>query len=442
MLFTTGGHVHHVWDRQRFTTLVERRRRVAERIIVEVDTEAIPQKQRVRIFSSFRDAVLKMKEGLALEQAIAEWLGNDADLDEAESRFTRQALRSTGEGVTEAFRQRLNRAIRTRVPGLATGSPGRLNGRPPRPKQREDLHAEPTTFTGPEQIEVVPGQRKVFYMQANAVDGFVPDGGNIDINTEEMAPDFAYGVGDLRHGRLQISVLVPESATLGTYRMEVSLSWLRAASGCTSLIWPVQVKIVAEVKPPSPQTKSKSKKGTGRAARGQIAFLWQQPNEDNHWHEKIVGELQDLKGDELAELDPKAYGDLKGVEETIPTIVLNERFGELHGYLSATAPRVGDRGLDGRKDRYALAVGVTVANLWIQEDKLKRAYVAWKQNAYGREEPPQPMSEEQRQRALVEHARGVILLLPDYDQLFADDDDLDVAVAGRTATAALAAIGG
>ena len=439
VLFTAGGHVHHAWDRQRFTTLVERRRRVAERIIVEVDTEAIPQKQRVLIFSSFRDAMLKKKESLALEQAIADWLGEEPDLDEAETRFTRQALRSTGEGVTAAFRQQLNRAIRTRVPGLVTGGRGRRNGRPPRPKPREDLHAEPTSFTGPEQIEVVPGRRKVFYVQANAVDGFVPDSGKIDISAEETAPDFAYGVGDLRHGRSQISVLAPESATLDTYRVEIALSWLRAAGGYTSLIWPVQVKVVAEMKPPNPQTKSK--KDTSRADHGQIAFLWQQPNEDNQWHEKIVGDLQDLRGDQLAELNHEAYGDLKSVEQTIPTIILNERFGELHRYLSATTPRVGDRGVQRRKDRYALAVGVTVANLWIQEDKLKRAHVAWTESGNGREEPPQPMSEEQRQRALVEHARGVIVLLPDYDQLFADEDDPDVVVAGRATTTAPAMVG-
>jgi hypothetical protein len=440
VLFTAGGHVHHAWDRRRFTTLVERRRRVAECIIVEIDTKAIPQKQRVLIFSSFRDAMLKRKENLALEQAIADWLGKEPDLDEAETRFTSQALRSTGEGVTAAFRQRLNRAIRTRVPGLVAGGHGRRHGRPPQPKPREDLHVEPTTFTGPEQIEVVPGRRKVFYMQANAVDGFVPDGGNIDIGTEEMAPDFAYGVGDLRHGRLQVSVLAPENATLGTYRVEVALFWFRTVGGYTSLIWLVQVKVVADVKPPSPQTESK-RKGASPADRGQIAFLWQQPNEHNHWHEKIVGELQDLQGDQLAELDHEAYGDLKGVEQTIPTIVLNERFGELHRYLSATAPRVGDRGLDGRKDRYALAVGVTVANLWIQEDKLKRAHMAWTESDNG-QEPPQPMSEEQRQRALIEHARGVIVLLPDYDQLFADEEDLDFAAAGQATTTTPAMVGG
>jgi hypothetical protein len=435
VLFIASGHVHHAWDRQRFTALVERRRRVAQRIIVEVDTEAIPQKTRVQIFSSFRDTMLKMRHGAALEQAVAEWLSNEPDLGEAESQFTRQALRSTGEGVTPAFRQRLNRAMRTRVSGLS----GRGHGpapRPPRPQAVEELHPEPTSFTGPERTEIVGGQRKAFYMQCNAVDGFVPDSGAIEITASPGAPEFSFGVGDLRHGRLQLSLLAPENAPLGAYQLEVSLTWMRSAGGLGTLTWPIEVKLLDELPQPSPRQPPAGRHGRAPDPRGEVAFLWQSPNEDNRWNDKIVGDLQDLKGDELATANPQAYGDLRGVEETIPTIVLNERFADLYAYLQNSTHRVLDRGLQGRKDRYGLAVGVTVANLWMGEDKLVKAHTAWQQAMNGGEEPLCPMSDEQRQRALVEHARGVIALLPDFDELL--DDDVDQHVADEAALGAVA----
>ncbi|HWY18595.1 MAG TPA: hypothetical protein VNY27_07780 [Solirubrobacteraceae bacterium] len=434
VLFTASGHVHHAWNRQRFTGLVEGRRRVAQRIIVEVDTDAIPQKTRVQIFSSFRDRMLKMRHGAALEQDVAEWLSNEPELGEAESQFTRQALRSTGGGVTAAFRQRLNRAIRTRVPGLS----GRRRGPAPRPPRPiDELHPEPTIFTGPETVEVVLGQRKSLHMQCNAVDGFVPDTGAIEIAADETAPEFAYGVGDLRRGRIQLSLLAPGEALPGDYQVTVSLSWMRSAGGFATLSWPIEVKVVTSPTLPGPPKPRNGGHGNSPTKHGEIAFLWQRPSADNGWTDKIVGELQDLKGDELAEGNPDAYGDLAGVEETIPTIVLNEGFTELHSYLSVTAHKVLDPGLQARKDRYGLAVGVTVANLWTQEDKLQRAYTAWEQAQNGREEPPKPMTEEQRQRALVEHARGVIALLPDFDELLADDDGTetmkDIPVGATTA---------
>lgn len=426
-LFITGGQVHHSWDTARFTTLVDGRRRVARRLIVEVDTNPIPHEMRVTIFSSFREAMLKSPAAAALERAVGDWLASDPDLEDAESRFTRQALRSTGERVSESLRQRLNRAVRAKVPGL-TGSRagGGSRRKPPKPKPRENLYDEPTSITGPEEVEVLAGQRKVFYMQINAVDGFVPDRGDIELKLPSGAPAFQFGKGPLRHGRLQLSLFAPADADLGAYEIEVGLSWLRASGGMGSMAWPIAVRVVDEVTPPK---SSGAGRGRRKAAQGDIAFIWSNPEREPAWNDDVVGELQHIKGDDLAAAQGTTYADLKGVEETVPTVVLNEKFRDLLAYKRSIADRISDQALNMRLEKYALAVGVAVANLFVQEEKFAKAYTAWQQSGNGGDPPDQAMTEAQRHRALGHDARGVLALLPDFDELLGD---LDIEPAADT----------
>ena len=99
----------------------------------------------------------------------------------------------------------------------------------------------------------------------------------------------------------------------------------------------------------------------------------------------------------------------RGVVGSIPTLAIED----------SIAPKVSDQALEMRKEKYALAVGVTVANMWVQEEKLGKAHTRWEEEKNG-EEPERPMSEAQIQRALVEDARGVIVLLPEFDTAIGD----------------------
>jgi hypothetical protein len=76
-----------------------------------------------------------------------------------------------------------------------------------------------------------------------------------------------------------------------------------------------------------------------------------------------------------------------------------------------------------REERYGLGVGVTVANLELRERKLRAKHEAWEGRQNGAEEPPKPMSTDQLHRALAEAARGVVALMPDFDQLLNDFDE-------------------
>lgn len=424
-LFTTGGQVHRYWDTSRFKLLVEGRQRVARRIVVEIDADSIEPKKRVRIFSSFRDVFLKSPEAAALERAVAEWLAADPDLEEAESRFTREALRSAGRGISAALRDRLNRAIRGRNRGLSGTSTGPTPGpRPPKPRREEDLYPEPTEFIGPETVQIQPGQRRIVYMKCNAHDGFVPDKAEVEV-AATPGLDLSFGVGDLRRGRLQLALQVPDDAPLGEYELDISLSWMRAAGGAATLQWPLKLELVGELAPAQPR----GQQGRRPASRGDFAFLWSDHESQEGWDDEVVGELQYVKGDELAAAD-KTYRDLKGAEELVPTIVLNRHFRDFAGYVRGIVTRgASDEARELREDRYAIAVGVAVANLHLREEKLKKAFAAYEQAANGREEPERPMSDAQIRRALAEHARGVLTLLPEFDQLLGDVERDEAVVA-------------
>lgn len=416
-LFTTGGQVHHTWDTQRFKTLVDGRQRVARRIVVEIDADSVEQKKRVRIFSSFRDAILKSPEATALERAVADWLANDPDLEEAEARFTREALRASDQEISTTLRDRLNRAIRSRASGLG----GRQLGpaprpRPPAPRPADELYAEPTEFVGPESLEALAGQRKVIYMKCNAVDGFVPARGEVEVAVGSGGA-LSYGVGDLRRGRLQLSLSIPDDLALGSYPVDVRLSWMRTAGGTATLSWPVALDVVPQLHLVKPPAGGHGKKPT---TRSEFAFLWSKHEDEEGWDEQTAGELKHIRGTDLALAHPKTYGDLKDVEETVPTILLNDHFRDYHSYLNSSARSV--ENLNIRRDRYAIAVGTAVANLYLIEEKLRKAHLEWEQEANGRDEPERPMTDTQLKRALAEHARGVLTLLPEFDQILGDVD--------------------
>lgn len=413
--FTTNGQVHQAWDGARMQQLVERLRRVGNRIFVQVDCDGIELRKRSKVFDSFRAQVRRGPEGRALEEAVAYALDNDAELADFESEFVRQSLRSGGESVSAAFRKRLNRALRSKVPGLAPAAGTGPGPRPPRPRGPEDLYDEPTTMTGPAEITLLVGGRATAYMEINAVDGFVPDRGEIALEGPPLMP--LLGVSDLRKGRLPLTLTAPATMPAGAVEVEAVLTWVRGNGGLGRIAWPIRVNVVAEIAPrPAP----KAKGGTGPSkGPGDVALIWV-AGRDEGWEDDVVGELHDLKGDDLAAQPGGAYADLKGEEATIPTIVLNKDFAEWAGYLRGVARGASDDALAVRREKYALAVGVVVANLTTQERKVARKRAAWEARANGSEEPPPAMTAEQIRRALAEAAHGVIALLPDFDEILGD----------------------
>jgi hypothetical protein len=73
-----------------------------------------------------------------------------------------------------------------------------------------------------------------------------------------------------------------------------------------------------------------------------------------------------------------------------------------------------------REERYGLAVGAVVLNLYASERKLRLQREAWEARPNGKIEPGAPMTDEQLQRAVAAAARGVLVLMPDFDELMGD----------------------
>lgn len=80
VVFVTNGQIHHAWDGARLQQLVDNRRRVGQRLFVQVDCDGIELQKRYKVFDSFRAQVRRGPEGRALEDAIADRLANDAEL--------------------------------------------------------------------------------------------------------------------------------------------------------------------------------------------------------------------------------------------------------------------------------------------------------------------------------------------------------------------------
>jgi hypothetical protein len=423
VLFTTNGQVHHGWDQAKLAQMVESRRRVGQRLLVEVDCDGIDLKKRYKVFDSFRVQVRRGSEGRSLEEAVSYALEHDPDLDAFESEFVRESLKAGAQKISAAFRKRLSHAIWAKIGGVAPTATKGTGQKPPKPKAATDLYPEPTTMTGPEQITLLIGQRATAYMEINAVDGFVPDAGTILVSSLDKGLVPTYGTSDLRRGRMQLTFAAPADMAEGVRELEIALEWLRPRGGMGRITWPLRVCVVEKLPEPGPRPVSTG--GTlATSENGEIALIWVKGGGDMNWGDDVVGELQEIRGSDLATQN-ESYGDLKNVEDLIPTIVLNDDFGDWAAYKRSVARRISDTGLESRRERYALGVGVGVANLAMREREVRKKHEAWQARQNGNQEPSRSLDSVQQQRALGEGARGVVALMPDFDALLGDLGDSD-----------------
>lgn len=417
VIFTTNGQIHHAWDSAKLQQLLDNRRRVGQRLFGQVDCDGIELRKRYKVFDSFRAQVRRGPEGRALEDAVAYTLDHDADLDEYENQFVRQSLQSSAQSISASFRKRLNRALRTKVPGLAPSATKGTGPRPPNPKRDEDLYDEPTSMTGPTALTLLIGGRATAYMEVNAKDGFVPDRGEIGLEATGAKPTLS--VGDLRKGRLPLTFTTATGMGEGPIEVDVALTWIRTNGGLGRMTWPMTINVVSKIEPMPPRPSNPAKGGQEPTKDGgDVAFIWVTGHEYD-WEDNIVGELRDIEGDLLAS-EREVYADLKGVKDKIPTIILNKDFADWAAYKRTIAKGASDATLETRNERYGLAIGIIVANTTLEERKLAKKFEAWEAKQNGTEQPSKPMTPEQMQRALAEAARGVVALMPDFDALTAE----------------------
>ena len=398
LIVTSNGQVHAHWTPQKFknnTTL----QKLFDRILVIVESDALPLEVRTDLFTADRTQLVQSEVATRLRREIAEVLNDWTALRDANNALIREAIAGNSTRSTLDVSRRITRAYKATgfAFGGKSGSNG-IDGRPPKPTSEEDLYNDPTHFEGPAKVAAALGKAKSVYYKLNAKNGFLGRGQRGELVVECNHPDIGFDditVGELRLGRVRVSISVAESADLGSYQLLAHIPpWLKSSGGLgPEFKWTTDIDIVdiMERRPP--------KRGPGDAGT-QVAVIWRDASEQGDWDSATVGTVQMVSGDILASEKPE-YEELANVLE-VPTLMLNRSYSHLKKYVQVGAAGLTDEGNEQRRERYAVGVGVA---LLILDDEFKKA---------GQKEP---VDENLYKTSAQSAARGVLSVLPDFDQL-------------------------
>lgn len=419
LLITSNGQVHSHWTPQDFK-LNTKLNKLYDRVLVIVESDALPIEVRTELFTADRAQLVRSAAAMRLEKELAAFLDEWPALSDANKALIREAI--TGDNndrPTIAIAEKIARALKVKgfsVGGAGTGSGGGRGPKPPEPTPREDLYDDPTHFEGPEALEAQVGKVKGVYFKLNATDGFLGAGRRAQLNIACDHPDIGdeeITVGELRSGRVRVSIAVPESADLGTYKINAEiLAWSKTSGGLGPRFeWTTKIELVEETKPKEPGGTSGKDNGThGPSEGGLVALVWKSEEDPamDEWTAATVGEIEMVSGTDLA-AQRDEYKDLAKVDAEIPTIVLNRTYSPLKSYVQARASELTDEGKEQARERYAVGVGVA---LLLIDQEVRKSEKAGKA-------PDGAALDAGRQAA----ARAVLSVMPDYDRLAKELED-------------------
>ncbi len=386
VLFTSNGQVHHRWTPQEFknkTTL----NKLADRILVVVETDALPIRLRTSLFTADRSELVRGDAALRLEEDVRGFLDGWDALRDENNALIRDALRGDNDQPTLDIARRIGRALDVRGfklgggsagggggSGSGTGHGGGGGGRTKPVPQ----HTDPTRIDGPTAVRAVIGRTRSITYTVDVVDSFWDGRGRLQVSTDHagIRSEHELTVGKGRKGRVRVMVAVPDVAEPGVFELRVVLDgWLKASGGIgPTLEHTTKLELVDSI----PGQGSGSGKATSGAGAGgdnggasqgnNVALRWSRPEQQQDWERTTVGEVLDTPAHVLAATRPE-YAELAVLGDTlIPTVVLNEEYPHLKKYLESRSKKL--ETLDSPKERYA--VGVGVALLLLQRDVDKR----------------------------------------------------------------------
>lgn len=409
VVFTSNGQVHHHWTSAEFRNNTDLRK-LHKQAFVVVETDELPIEVRTSLFTAERSGMERNDTALLLEEAVAGFIGDWEPLKRINAELVREAIKSSGDArPTIRIAQRISRALKVR--GFSISGPGKSGGgasggsrgggtRPP-----IDLYRDPTTLEGPAHVVAEEGRTKWVTYTLNAVDDFIPRRGELtvtcshpEINGREIT------VGQLRSGRVRVSIAVPARIDLGTYELEVLLKdWTRSSGGIgPTLHWSTEFEILQELeRRPRGPGKTSGKSGSGQG--GNVALIWSTPDKQDEWDKMSVGDVQMVEAAVLAEEQPD-YRELSQLGDMrIPTLILNSEYAQLKQYLGSRASVVEERTLEDCKERYAVGVGVGLLMLDKEEQRRIKS---------GERTPDGWLA-----RAKEAVARGILVMMPEFDAL-------------------------
>ena len=369
VLLNSNGQVHAHWTPAEFRHRT-RLNKLAGRILVVVDTDPLPLELRTSLFTADRTDLLRNPQAVRLEEDLTSFLNDWDELQEANNEMIRESIRrSNRDRSTAALSERIARSASARAwrgAGLSIGP--RRNRKVVAPK---DLLDEPTTIKGPKSVaRLIRGRTRGIHYAINARDGFIPQRAECMVTTDHLDIDPAEDitVGELRKGRIRVSIAVPMDADLTTATISVRVpSWPSAHGGLRSgLEATTEIQIVDETDaPPPPSPPPQGKKVRGPAL---VDTTWTNHEEEATWEANTPGEIELVEASVLAALGGERQR-FAGIDGDVNHIKLNEEYAPLKAYTSAGAKSVGDEGVAQRKDRYALGLGVY---LLITHEQLRR----------------------------------------------------------------------
>lgn len=407
LLLNSNGQVHAHWTPPEFRHRT-RLNKLADRILVVLDTDPLPLELRTSLFTADRTDLLRNPHAVRLEEELVAFLDDWDELQDANNEMIQDAIRrSNSERSTAALSDRIARAAEARA-WRASGSP---NGR--RRKRRtappEDLLDEPTTLDGPSPVELIRGRTTGIHYAINAKDGFIPKRAECRVTTDhlDIDPSEDVTVGELRKGLIRVSIAVPMDADLTSATVSVEIpSWPSPHGGLRAgLATTTEIKIVDESdppKPPAPPPPKDKKKVRGPAL---VDTTWTSHEKEVAWEANTAGEIELVDAEVLAALGGERER-FAGIEGDVHHIKLNEEFAPLKAYTSSIAKSVGDEGVARRKDRYALGLGVY---LLLTEEGARR-----------KRESGELIDEASHVASCRAAAQGVLAVLPDFDTVTAE----------------------
>lgn len=401
VVLTSNGQVHAHWTPSDFRVRT-RLPKLADRILVVVDTDELPLPLRTRLFTADRTELLRGAEAVRLDEELIAFINDWEALRELNNALVQDAIRrSNTDRSTYAVAQRIARALQVR--GF---SPAPRNSREnSRLSVSPVLRDDPTELHGPEEVRAIRGKTKGIYLSLDARDEFVPRRATAHVSCTHLDVDARSDitVGSVRAGRLRVAVAVPPDAEPAEAKVTIRIEdWVTTTGGIgPTLSATVRLQVVDETELPPGRTEI----AEGGTSPAPVALVWSSHENEQEWSPRTVGSIEWVEADALSQAN-RDYAALAGQRFDIPVLRLNEEFAHLKAYAAARARDVGDEGVARAKERYALGVGV---QMFLMDRDIR-----------ARRERGDDVPAEVSEAWYAAAARGVLAVLPDYDQLMSE----------------------
>lgn len=305
LLLNSNGQVHAHWTPPEFRHRT-RLNKLADRILVVLDTDPLPLELRTSLFTADRTDLLRNPHAVRLEEELVAFLDDWDELQDANSEMIQDAIRRSNiDRSTAVLSDRIARAADARSWRQTRPSDRRRRRHKTAPS--ENLLDEPTTIDGPNTAELTRGRTTGIHYAINARDGFIPKRAALRVTTDhlDIDPSEDVTIGELRSGRIRVSIAVPMDADLVAATVTVEIpSWPSSHGGLRAgLAATTEIQIVDESEPPQPRPssvpKGKKKKVKGPAL---VDTTWTSHDSEPTWGANTPGEVEIVAASVLAAL--------------------------------------------------------------------------------------------------------------------------------------------